>query len=80
MSSFEDPVAEHLLNPPDKILDIIVGKMQSAGIELVEWGTLLYRRLHVPRVHAVCFLRLFLFHSPSTVHCRTIPSLSLMRI
>ena len=41
------------LNPPNEILDIIVGRMQSADIELVEWGTLLYRWLHVPHVHVV---------------------------
>src|SRR5260370_5062364 len=53
MSSIKYPIPEHLLNPPEEILDNLLENMQSAGIKLVKWGTLLYRQLNAPHAHTV---------------------------
>ncbi|KAI0245813.1 hypothetical protein BJV78DRAFT_1382097 [Lactifluus subvellereus] len=51
MSSFAPHITEPCLDLlPEEILDITLDKMQSAGIKPVEWRTLLYRRMNVPRI------------------------------
>lgn len=38
---------------PEQVLDIALHKLQSAGIQLVEWGGLLHSRMNVPRIVSV---------------------------
>jgi hypothetical protein len=62
MSSFQSLAAKPLLDlPPEELLDIAVEKLQRASIRLVEWRTLLYRRMNVPRIVTVSLPRLFRF-------------------
>jgi hypothetical protein len=82
MSSVESHVTEPFLNLlPEEMLDIALEKMQSVGINLVEWRTLLYRRMNVPRIVSVSLLGLFLFfHYALSLLCRTTLFLSQTRI
>jgi hypothetical protein len=50
---------------PEEILDTALQKMQSEGIEPVEWHALLFRRMNVPRIVSVS--RPGLLHFPSNM-------------
>ena len=41
-------------NSPAWVVDIVLQALQQAGIEPVEWGSLLYIRMHVPTIVKVC--------------------------
>lgn len=40
-------------NRPSDVVDLALVQLQNIGIQLVEWRTLLYRRLNVPRLMKV---------------------------
>lgn len=45
----------------EELVDIALTRLQSAGVQLVEWGGLLFRRMHVPiiiRVRRVVYIHL----------------------
>lgn len=58
---------------PEEILDTALQKMQSGGIEPVEWFPLLHQRMNVPRVATVSRPGLLHFQfDPSARHGITV--------
>jgi hypothetical protein len=48
---------DHILNhEPEEVVDLALEKLQEAGIMLVEWHSLLYRRMNVPLVIRVSLM------------------------
>ena len=59
-STPSSPSKENILHyEPAEIVDIALPALQNAGIELIEWGALLQRRMSVPVFVNVYFLILF---------------------
>jgi hypothetical protein len=42
--------------PPAELVDLALSRLQNAGVKLIEWRALLYRRMNVPVIVKVCFL------------------------
>ena len=44
-----------LSNDPAEVVDMALDRLQRAGVQLIEWRALLYRRMNVPIVVTVSF-------------------------
>jgi len=61
LNSKEDDI---LNNKPEVVVDKALERLQRAGVVLIEWRALLYRRMNVPIIVKVSFslLLCFIFH------------------
>lgn len=55
-----------LENDPIEVLDLALSRLQAAGVKLIEWRDLVYRRMNVPASIKVC-ARLQFTHRPESV-------------
>ena len=40
--------------PPEFLVDVALTRLSHVGVQLIEWGAMLYRRMDVPVIPKVC--------------------------
>jgi len=40
--------------PPELLVDVALTRLSHVGVQLIEWGATLYRRMNVPVIPKVC--------------------------
>ena len=46
-------------SPPEALVDLALQQLSAAGVKLIEWRAMLYRRMSVPMIPKVCFYAVF---------------------